>query len=855
MTKTKVILFWIFSFLAVLGGIAGYFELRNTKKPQTEALQVVPDSCLFYLSTADLHELENRVNQRNLITDQLRLLPQAAELFEALHLTDSILSGDEELKEQTLQSRFHLALYPQSQWLLCFTLRELGHQASSLEALRKKLNAQATESTLQFRFSNQMLYCSIREGIVRIASQLPLLRRSESASPRLADNPRFRQFYSTLTENKLLTIYADQTLLNAQSGKKTLALDLIIRNGFFSAAAEASPSELRINGFQYADSSEILSALLTQEQARTEDLYTMLPENTAWFEAFGCRDFEKINWRKESGEKDWWKKVNELALFNVEKQFYESCADLFVRFARPDNSLYSALLLNDTIKADEALKLMSDSTWQKDSIRQYRLSATNGIALLAPYLPEKLFYGVRMGTVLYFCAGKAQLAGLTESLRNNRYLESNTDLLAYSRQNLPELFHYLIYTSPLQTVKRPGSLINAQVTGRPYENFKHLSYALSGEKKYFKMRFHLMLQMGDADQKVLWTSKLDTTCSSSPYSFVNHNTSENEILIQDDGNTLYLINAKGAILWRKKLKEKIMSDIHQVDIYKNGKFQMVFNTRSALQLLDRNGKELPNFPVRLPAPASAGLSLFDYENTRDYRLVLPCVNRTIYNFTLEGKKLEGFTPVLTDYLVELPVQYVTVGPSQYLVALDKGGHIYTFSRKGLGRIGLKNKTTINCNSFYTDAGSNAASTQLIFLDEQTAMLHKISFTDVQHLSQLSIEASGAQLQFTQIDENRSVDVLVAAGQQVAAYDFSGNLIFEKTHDAVITKANYFADESHSQLLIFSQEQNTLRLIDLMHHTDKTVNATASGLPMDLFKDRHYYFVVPNGKDLSCIPLK
>jgi hypothetical protein len=42
----------------------------------------------------------------------------------------------------------------------------------------------------------------------------------------------------------------------------------------------------------------------------------------------------------------------------------------------------------------------------------------------------------------------------------------------------------------------------------------------------------------------LWTLKLDTTCHKKAEVFLNHITKENELVVQDDGNTIYLINAK-----------------------------------------------------------------------------------------------------------------------------------------------------------------------------------------------------------------------------------------------------------------------------------------------------------------------
>lgn len=854
MPKVKVVVFWIFSLLALLGGVAAYFELKNSKRPEIDALQALPDSCMIYLSTAELHELENKINQRNLITDQLRLLPEAAELFEALHMTDSLLNHTELVREQLQESRFHVGIYPTSHWLMCFTISELGQEEKVKEELKTLLSADQKENYLHFRCLKQSLYCSLNKGLVRISPSLPLLKLSESNSGRLADSQKFRQFLSTLTENKLLTVYADQTLLSKQKRVPALALNLAIKQGFFSAATEVSPSELRINGFQSADSAEYFSWLLGQKKSRTADVFSHLPASTAWFEAFACHHFTEIAWREGETEKEWWKEVNNKALFNVQKQFYESCSDGLYRFAGQAGHISTAVLLNDSTRMEESLVLMADSTWRKDSLSFYRLSTTTSLQFFSPFVKESAHFATRIGNTVFFSEQLPTLYHIAAELKHGYCLSSNEDLFSYSRQNLPENFHYLLYTSPLQQTTYPAALIRTINTSKAYDNFRHLSYSLTGEKNYFKMRFHLMLQMGDAKQKILWTTKLDTTCSSRPVAFVNHNTNENEVLIQDDANTLYLINAKGQVLWKKALEEKIISAVERVDIYKNEKFQLLFNTRNRLHLVDRNGKDLPNFPVRLPG-ATAGLSVFDYEGTRDYRVLIPCANKTIYNFTLDGQKLEGFSPVKTNDLVELPVQYVTVGASQYLVAVDRVGTIYTFSRKGLGRIGLKNRVLAGCRNFYTDAGSNTANTQLVYLDDQTGMLHKISFTDVQHLSKLSMETSGANLSFSQIDDNRSVDVLVAAEQQVAAYDFSGTLIFEQNTDAAVTSADYLADESHALLLLFSKEKDRVEARDLLRHTDKKVNATAPALAMDLFKDRHYYLLVPNGKELSCVPLK
>ena len=42
----------------------------------------------------------------------------------------------------------------------------------------------------------------------------------------------------------------------------------------------------------------------------------------------------------------------------------------------------------------------------------------------------------------------------------------------------------------------------------------------------------------------------------------------------------------------KKIDEKIIGDIKQIDTYKNGRLQISFRTENKFYVLDRNGKEV-----------------------------------------------------------------------------------------------------------------------------------------------------------------------------------------------------------------------------------------------------------------------
>ena len=122
--------------------------------------------------------------------------------------------------------------------------------------------------------------------------------------------------------------------------------------------------------------------------------------------------------------------------------------------------------------------------------------------------------------------------------------------------------------------------------------------------------------------QTVWESKLDTLTDFKPVFVVNHQTLQNEVFVQDLKNNIYLINQVGRVLWKIQLTEPINSEVFQVDYFRNGKLQLLFSTRSALYLIDRNGNLVERYPVKLRSPATCGLSVFDYEGNRDYRLFI-----------------------------------------------------------------------------------------------------------------------------------------------------------------------------------------------------------------------------------------
>lgn len=184
---------------------------------------------------------------------------------------------------------------------------------------------------------------------------------------------------------------------------------------------------------------------------------------------------------------------------------------------------------------------------------------------------------------------------------------------------------------------------------------------------------------------ILWQTKLESRMSMKPVPVLNHVTGERELFVQDDHHTVYLINDAGRVLWKQLVDGPINSTVYQVDLFKNGKLQYLFSTPSKLYLIDRNGNAAGHFPVTFPSSCSNGITMYDYDNDRNYRIFAPCEDRKIYLYGLDGDLVKGWDSSSADKEIVSKVQYYRVGDKDYLVYADRY-RFYILDRKGCERV-------------------------------------------------------------------------------------------------------------------------------------------------------------------------
>ncbi len=260
----------------------------------------------------------------------------------------------------------------------------------------------------------------------------------------------------------------------------------------------------------------------------------------------------------------------------------------------------------------------------------------------------------------------------------------------------------------------------------------------------------------------LWSCTMQAPVLRDPEIVINHMNNTREVFVQDTLDTIHLISATGELLWSRALDGPILGAVHQVDRFKNGKLQLLFNTASAVHMIDRNGKDVPGFPQVLRAPAAAPLAVYDYDNERDYRVLVPLEDGTVINLTIEGAAVEGWvTPKLSAPAIA-PVHHLRIRNKDHLLTVDRNGGIKLFDRKGNAREAVR--TTLpgiaHLNAVFR---GNELMAQRIAWTSMEGQFHVTTLAgdDPQWRSQ-----AGNTLLVDDIDHDGAVDLLTAKGDTV-----------------------------------------------------------------------------------------
>ena len=299
-----------------------------------------------------------------------------------------------------------------------------------------------------------------------------------------------------------------------------------------------------------------------------------------------------------------------------------------------------------------------------------------------------------------------------------------------------------------------NTLNNNYFSGSNYNFFNELNL-LNSKNDFTENSFQLVQDNGiihfnavisketkeDENLKIskLFDVEIDEEIIMYPHFVKNHVTKNLDIVVQDAKNNLYLISKDGKVIWKKKINQPILGQISQIDIYKNGRLQLIFNTKNKIYVLDRNGNNVKQFPKTFNDPITQPLAVFDYDNNKNYRLLVTQGSELLM-YDKNGKKVSGFKYKKSSNNITSKPKHFRILNKDFIV-FKIGSKIKILNRKGRERINFNDDINFsNQNIFeYNDKLISTTTDQkLVQIDVNGVM-------DLSSLKNLSLNSDGSNL--------------------------------------------------------------------------------------------------------------
>ena len=869
MKKFKTIFFYVFVVAGLGGAVWGYFYLKQNKKPALNALDVMPNDAVCLLEVSGFHELTNKLINQNLIWNGLINVRQIKSIESQISYFDSLTTQVESIKEFFQGRKINLGFYNESQnmrLLMTFNLQELAQESDFKEILKSNFKCEANqEGFFEFWKDRTRYTIQVSNGVVAISESDVLVKKCfDSKEKKLSKEIKFIQLRKNLDEDDLCNVYFNYDLLKKSSVK--INASQIALTGVSVAKLEVTPEAIVANGFNDADTSSFLNALSGQP-AKAGNFYSILPFNILSYKSAAISNYPLLKEKlKVQSNSAYWKQANDSALFNVQRQLTENVNEVVVECEYTLNALTERALviqIKDSALVNESLRYVADSLMNFQGLINFRLRDS-----ISDFNRE--FFGDLYETKARYAFTYSNYLIISESLQghlfymnsvlNNSSAAQNEVFMNYAKENLLVDYNYQVYCNVNKQSHKAKELFTFLSDSDLVHVKKVSDYSIniSNYKNLLQFRVALKYQSASSNKDApgLWTCEADTIITSTVSTFVNHKSSQNELLFQDAKHTLYLTSATGNVIWKKNIGEQSLSAFYTVDAFKNNKYQILFNTSTHLHLIDRNGNYVPGYPLKLPASATNPLSLQDYDKTKDYRIIIACADNKIYNYNINGSKNEKFTPIRTEHPVYLPVKYVKVGTSDYLIANDAEGKIYVYSRRGEGRIDLSNKLITNSRDYFIDAANNIQNTNLIYFDDKNSLLEKVSLEDKKDIAKLNADFDSPTYFFELVDDDKKTDIIIIDKEKLVCYDLMGNELFRhETSDEGFIGGTFYYDTEGMYFLINTINGNLEIVQAGLKKTVKRVKGNGKPLVFDLFKDGKKYLLVSDNNTLKCVLLK
>jgi hypothetical protein len=675
----------LFTFLSIFL----FLSCQNRKKSE-DLSSFIPNDAAAIIQTSNLQQLQKDLNslsflEENFLSAQTSIQKDLAFLKYADSLTESLISIS-----VSKERKFNYTI-------ICH--QQPGFQ---LDSIQNKSIENIKIDGLNYRklvLEESAFFISEKTTPFIISTSETKLRQVLKKQ-NLLNNEGFKKAYKAIGTNKTSLILNHERINTLQA---ELFPNLDLKNlqnyaGWSAVDLEFSKTGISFNGLSIPKDKLSLHQSLRNTGPVAMDFAQIIPQNSGGFVAVGYKNPEIFLQNLKEFNQDSTKTDQDDIILQTQEAGIISIEE---------NSLFAI----KTLVTIEATALISAYGALEENYRDfpiYKVSQPKIFeTLFSPLLnPKKMHFAAAIGEYLIFGNSIPQLRELIANYVNQNTLK-NESYYKESEQQLAQESSILIVgkTKKLKTTiaKAVAKEFSAEMENLNFGEHKLAILQLVEENDFAHIHGIFEAQnngnISNTKTEEILSVSLEADLLTEPVLVKNHLNNQMDIAVQDINNTLYLISNRGTIFWKKKLDGPIMGEIQQVDLFKNGRFQLAFATPYSIEVLDRNGNTVKPFPLQFRDEITQALSLFDYDNNRKYRFLITQKDE-VFMYDKNGKSVKGFDFRKTKSEILKAPKHIRIQNKDYIVFPEKSGKLNILGRQGEHRVSVKESIAFSENEWF-----------------------------------------------------------------------------------------------------------------------------------------------------------
>lgn len=850
---------------------------------QNPAFKAVPLKSPLIIEIKDAVGFSKELEGKNPIITEMKGIKEVGELFSKVERFNAFAGSHSGIQNLLKGKSIILSINPtgknQLTSLFLVQMNDQKESNSVTETVSQDLGSEYTITRKSYdnitifnaRSAEISFFYASSNDIFMVSEDFLLLEQAirQANSDNLLNNHEFIELYKTIEENAFVNIFINhltvhQLLAKFVSPEIRKAVDQLNSYSNWSELdLWLKPSEVEINGFSITkDSTDNYLNIFKNQAALKMTIEKAIPVTASYFVALNLKNTSSYLDQYEA-----YIKANgnyyprEMDLMQFQKKTKTDAIRLFKEIAgtqfagvytninksNPEqNRFFVAEILDESDAKDKIGKAVSEYSHtgeeqadkiltkytvnSKNSFNIYRLPISN----MAQSLFGQAFAGINGNYfVLYhkYLIWGDNLPGMKsylESLASNKTLANDSIYKASIKNSQPKPNFYVYAKVPKvfrlkEVLLKPELSANVSVNEEVIRKFSTFSWQFSVSGTMIQNRINLKYDPNIKEEpQAIWQVKLDAPLAQTPKMVLNHKDLANrEMIVCDKANNVYLINKEGSILWKMNVPDPIISEIQQIDIYQNQKFQYIFNTKAQLYVVDRMGNMVGKYPVIFKSMASSGVSVAQYGQNKEFRFFVAGEDKKIYVYDRDGKLIPKWNFQETQGIVTKPIRRYDIEGKDYIVFSDQK-NTYFLDRQGKSR----NVQPASFDHSDNPMGYfNEGNPRLIATDP-TGKIYIQDFTGHTEIKEVGKFNANHRFAAEDLDGDGLPEYLFAEGKKLTVFANGGQKLFERSFPDVLSETPFTCNMGNGiiKIGIVVKGENKIYLLE-------PKGATAWGFPL------------------------